>query len=198
MSSKLHKYIRDEEVAEEHWYHPTLVSNARAWAVKNQGMMRKGSKLLRDECEALNNRHWYELLDVTKDWTKGSWLYVTDEEKENIEAEKFFGFRQRLEKRYAWYIAYQLLKLEEVQDELEAIMLEDPNEKIYHNIRPSKETAIQKAHEANYYKRKMQAEKRYEDIIGKVTTWNTYFGTLEERGIKLDRDEEDEDHEADT
>lgn len=196
LSDKVHKYVRDEEVAEEHWYHPTVLSNARAWAVKNQGMVRKGTKALREEWESLATRQWFELLDVTKDWTKGSWLYVSDDDRVNIEAEKFFGFRQRLEKRYSWYFAYLMLKLEEVEKELEAILLEDPNDKIYHNIRPSKEAATVKAHEANHYKRKAAAEKLHQEIISKVTTWNTYFGTLEERGLDKEEQEESDDEGA--
>ena len=194
LSSKLHKYIRDEEVAEEHWNHESVLANANAWAVKNQGMVRKGTKNLREEWDSLAVRQWFELLDVTKDWTKGSWLYVSDEDKIDIAAEKFFGFRQRLEKRYSWFFAYLMLKLEEVEKEMEAILLEDPNDKVYHNIRPSKETATQKAHEAKYYKRKAAAEKLHQEIVQKVTIWNTYFGTLEERGLDQNQDEEESDN----
>lgn len=182
-NEKVHKYIRDEEVSAEYWTNANELSLARAWATKNQGLMRSGRKYIIDESESLSTRQWFEILDVTKDFTKGSWLYVTPEEKQNISAEKFFGFRQRLEKRYAWLNAYILKKFEETTMELDAIRLEDPNEKIYHNIRPSKATAIQKAHEANYYKRKAEVEKAYELLSDKISKWNTYFGTPEERGL---------------
>jgi hypothetical protein len=182
-NSVLYGFIRDAEVAAEHFVNGNVVIKAKAWAAKNQGLMRKGMSQLQSESEALSVRQWFELIDVTQDFQKGSYLYVTEEDKLNIVSEKFYGFRQRLEKRYAWLIAYYMKRYDELSADLEAILLEDPNMKVYHNIRPSKESAIQKAHEQRYYNKKKSTEAKHQQIAQKIALWNTYFGTPEERGL---------------
>ena len=77
-------------------------------------------------------------------------------------------------------------RYDELSAELEAILLEDPNMKVYHNIRPSRESAIQKAHEQKYYNKKKSTEAKHQQIAQKIALWNTYFGTPEERGLKLE------------
>jgi hypothetical protein len=182
-NSNLFQYIRDTETANDYAVTPATLVKAKCWAVKNQGLMKKGLQQLAAESESLSNRQWFELVDVTQDFQKGSYLYVTEEDKKNIISEKFFGFRQRLEKRYSWLFAYYMKRFNETTTELEELLLEDPSMKVYHRIRPSQESAIQKAHETAYFKRKQKAEENYATLTHKLSQWNTYFGSAEERGL---------------
>jgi hypothetical protein len=183
----LHKYIRDPETAQEYEVQPIIASRARAWGVKNQGLYNKGMERLRAENESQATRQWFELEDVTQNFVKGSYLYTSPEQRANPSTDKFAGFRDRLEKRYSWIIAYLMKSFDETSAELQAISLEDPSLKTMHNIRPSKALAITIAKEKEHAKRKADAENKHAMLANKIATWNTYFGTLEERGIQVNQ-----------
>jgi hypothetical protein len=181
----LYNYIRDPETAKEFEVQPIVASRARAWGVKNQGLFQKGMERLRAENDSQATRQWFELEDVTQNFVKGSYLYTTPEQKATPSTDKFAGFRDRLEKRYSWMIGYLLKSLDEVTAELHAISLEDPSTKTMHKVRPSKALAIVIAKEKEYAKRKTDAENKHAMLANRIATWNTYFGTLEERGIQV-------------
>lgn len=183
-NEKLHKYIRDPETAKEYEVIPITASRARAWGVKNQGLFNKGLERLRAENDSQATRHWFEIEDVTQNFIKGSYLYTTPEQKANPATDKFAGFRDRLEKRYSWMIAYLMKSFDEVTAELQAIYLEDPSTKTMHKMRPSEAQAMIIAREKEYNKRKSDAETKHAMLANKIATWNTYFGSLAERGLE--------------
>ena len=150
--------------------------NAKCWAMRNQGLYRSGVSAVNAENLSTCNRSWRELKDLTMDFTKGSYFHLPQECKDDPSLDRFAGFRDRLEKRFAWLLGYLYHRQVERTNDLEALQTKDPSEKVHHNIRPSELKKYEKSLEDEWLKAKFAAEEELSEVMRKIAIWKTYFG----------------------
>jgi hypothetical protein len=172
--------VENEEMAVDLYPGLDNIYNAKSWALRNQGMFRSGMKIIEAEYASRATRNWNEFKDLTLDFTKGSYFHTTPEMRANpASLDRFSGFRDRLEKKFAWLLGYLYYRQGEFVKTLESLQTKDPSERILHNIRPSELKSHELKLEKEWLQGKAEAEKGLGEIIQKITTWKTYFGPRE-------------------
>ena len=152
--------------------------------MKNQGLLRTGLTKVREDHELRAVSDWKEFNRLTDQLKKGSYLFVTDEAKEDLSLDRFLGFRSRMRKKYSWLHGYFHKHKADVEAQLQELLVLDPTEKVYHNVRPSEEKEIKHKDEREFLKKKRALETDYAETVGKISAWNSYFGPQAEEVIE--------------
>lgn len=173
---KISQFIPNAEVAEETYPGLDSIYCARSWGLLNQGLFRAGVKSIRDDYQSKATRNFNELVDLTNNFTKGSAMNMTPEMIENPSLDRFYVFRQRLHKRFAWLIGYLYKKQQDVLEELQDLANDDPAVKVFYNVRPSEKDALQKKMISKHLRRKRDLEKAQEETFLRISALNTFFG----------------------
>jgi len=168
-------YIQDEEIRLEHAANPKLIYHAFCWGSKNQGMLRKGKETFRKECLERYHKDWNELIVATEHFKKGSAFAVVLDDQGN---DRFLGFRNRIQSKLAWLYGFMCREREVILKELEDHEKSDPLYKVLHRVRPSRKDEIVDQMERQFLKTKGELQKRLDDVLTKLSAWNTYFGTV--------------------
>ena len=174
--------MEDIEQASELYPGVENIYNAKSWGLRNQGMYRHGLKMVGQEYQSRSVRNWTELRELTLDFTKGSYFGLTDEMKTHPALDRFKGFRERLEKKFAWLLGYYYYRQADGIKRLEELLTKDPSERILHNIRPTELKAYEKKLEKDFLTEKVTLEKDLAETLQKITVWKTYFGQHETIG----------------
>jgi len=172
--------MEDQEAGQEIYPGLEKIYNAKSWGLRNQGLYRSGLKTIEAEYASRATRNWNELKDLTLDFTKGSYFSLTEEMKANETLDRFKGFRDRLEKKFAWLIGYLYYRQSEYIKNIESLKTKDPSERILHNIRPTELKQYEMKLEKDWLNEKAKNELGLSEIIQKIASWKTYFGTHEE------------------
>jgi hypothetical protein len=168
------KWILDEAAYEEAAQKEKDVLNANAWAVKHQGLFRKGKKMISAEYGAAEAKLWHSVTNETDKWRKGSAALVV-----MGEADRFKGFRDRLAAKYAWLHGYLCKQQSAYWTDLERLELEDPLGQIVHRVRPSELERHVKTVDGAFVDRQRKLSEAYADVTARLATWNGYFNTEE-------------------
>jgi hypothetical protein len=171
--------MEDQEGAAELYPGAENFYNAKCWGMRNQGLFRAGLAQVNAENLSRSNRNWRELKDLTVDFTKGSYFHLEQEARDDPSLDRFAGFRDRLEKRFAWLLGYLYSRQVQRQNDLEALQTRDPSEKVHHNIRPSELALFEKRLEEEWLREKAEAEEELGQVMKKISVWKTYFGNKE-------------------
>ena len=174
------RYVKDQEVLTE--LKPTKQKHlmAKCWGIRNQGLLRAALEAFNHENDQLHIRLWNELEDASERFTKGSYLYLSDEAKKNVKQDRFFGFRARLQNKYDWLHAYVLRQRDACIEHLKKLEMDDPMYKVQHRVRPSVAEKFQRANERKFLEAKAGTEDKLRDKLNKISCWNTYFGLASE------------------
>jgi hypothetical protein len=182
------KYITEESVLKEFGVSEMDRLNATCWGTRNQGLLRAAREVLYVEKASVANRQWNEFADQSGNFTKGSYLYLSEEAKSNSSLDRFFGFRARLKSKFAWLSGYLLKRKAEVMKQLSDLDLIDPLYHVEHNIRPSEAERHRRETDRKFVTVKKAAELTLADILSKLSTWNTYFGIVEVEKVNSNED----------
>jgi hypothetical protein len=87
----------------------------------------------------------------------------------NPALDRFQGFRDRLAKKFAWYLGYLSYRQGEYLKMLESLKTKDPSERILHNIRPSELKSYERKLEKDWLTEKAEAESGLCEVIEKMT-----------------------------
>jgi hypothetical protein len=98
--------IRDEEVKATNVFDHVVYFNARCWGMRNQGLLRGATKKLRAKHATMATKLWVDLEAQTDSFRKGSYLLTPAEIRDSSSLDRFFGFRARLENKFAWLFGY--------------------------------------------------------------------------------------------
>ena len=171
--------MTDPELQENTHPGDEILFNARAWSMLNQGVFRMQMAALRHEMGLKANRLHLEFQDLTENFVKGSFFTTSDEAKEDPSLDRFFGFRKRLEGKFAWLYSFCIMRQEELMLDLENIQHEDPAQKSFHNIRPSHRKKFEFVAEKKFQNERSKMEEDLAEVLEKLNMWNTYFGPPE-------------------
>jgi hypothetical protein len=153
-----------------------MLHNAKAWSMLNQGVFRKQMAATRHEMGQKAIRLYAELESLTESFVKGSFFTTSDEAKADPSLDRFFGFRKRLENKFAWFYSFCVLRQEELMKDLENIQNEDPAQKSFHNIRPSRRRKFEFVAEKKFQNDRAKLEEELQEVLDRLNVWNTYFG----------------------
>jgi hypothetical protein len=165
-----------QEFLDEYNINPKILLNAFAYRMLNQGMYSKGQILYKAETDTEFGKLWTELQNQTDSWTKGSALISGG--GMNEDTDRFMGFRLRLYAKYVWLILFLLRSRDLIIDSLTKSAINDPIYKIKHRVRPSQYNKVSDEIESNFLNEKLSLEKQLQDVMSKITCWNTYFGVI--------------------
>lgn len=188
-NEEVSKYIVDPEVYKEYSQEPDQYFSARCWGLLNQGLLRGARETVTRERNATLKRMWNELEVATEEFRKGSYLYTPEEMKYTPSKDRFVGFRNRLSNKYGYLYGCLLMQANDLWKEMENLEVNDPLTKVAHNIRPSEAEQKERMEADNYIKEKNAAENAYNEVSSKLSIWNTYFGTEEEKQYYIDNPE---------
>lgn len=173
------RMMRDEEAAAEHIFEPAVYFNAKCWGMRNVGLLRGATKVIKAQHASTAYKLWLELEAVTEKFRKGSYLLTPPDIRDSSAQDRFFGFRARLENKFAWLFGYLTKMHFEHFAELESLDINDPYGRVEHNIRPTKRDRIMQQTEEGFLRQKKQVEIALGEIINKLSSWNSYFGKRE-------------------
>jgi hypothetical protein len=177
------QYIQDEEVRAEHEVAPKELLNAQCWATRNQGMVRKGRGTLTAQYQSDVSKQWAELTLVTEGFQKGSVLFSSQQpltlDEQGQPVDRFLGFRRRLMNKYAWLYGYLCLQQASLCKEIADLAMVDPIDKVLHRVRPSQLEQVKRAREDEFQAQRRKLDAQLEGVIGKLASWNTYFGLVD-------------------
>ena len=138
-SNGISKFIRDEAVAAEMVHTEREVLNANCWGVKNQGMLRKGRTRLFAEYKTTSDKMWLNISNESDHFRKGSIVLIQSSGTED----RFQGFRDRLQAKYAWLYGYLCSTQATLWAKLEDMEHNDPIGKVLHRVRPSEREKVE-------------------------------------------------------
>jgi hypothetical protein len=183
-SDAVRPYILDPEVSAEYEVAPKELLNAQAWTTLHQGMVRKARQTLTAQYQANITKQWAELLVLTENFQKGSFLLSRSQPQTFDEAgepvDRFLGFRNRLGNKFAWMYGYLCLKQVTLSQEIADLALVDPFEKVLHRVRPSQLDQVKRAREDDYQAQRRQLDAQLETVVSRIAAWNTYFGLVQD------------------
>ena len=168
--------MSDEEAAAEHIFEPIVYFNAKCWGMRHVGLLRGATKLIRAQHASTAYKLWLELDTVTENFRKGSYLLTPADIRDSSSADRFYGFRSRLENKFAWLFGYLTKTHFELYAEMEALDTNDPHGRVVHNVRPTQRERVQQKTEDAFLKSKKALEQQLGDIINKLSSWKSYFG----------------------
>lgn len=181
-NSVLYQYVTDEETLAACTPDPKHILAANCWGLKNQGLLRKGRELLRTENMNNIGKQWNELLLNTENFQKGHIMLAVSKTLPNgdvVVEDRFVGYRARLMSKFAWMYAYFCKQREDLIKDIADHNMNDPIEKVHHNIRPSEREKVIQEMEDNFLNTRKKLEETLAQVIEKITSWNTYFGLQE-------------------
>jgi hypothetical protein len=185
-SDAVRLYILDPEVSAEYEVAPKDLLNAQAWTTLHQGMVRKARQTLTAQYQSNSNKQWAELLVLTENFQKGSFLLSRSQPQTFDEAgepvDRFLGFRNRLANKFAWMYGYLCLRQVTLTQEIADLALVDPFEKVLHRVRPSQLEQVKRAREDEYQAQRRQLDAQLETVVSRIAAWNTYFGLVQDYG----------------
>lgn len=189
MNNDISYYILDADVQKEYVAETKDLLNANCWSVKNQGMLRKGKEQLTAEYKKNLTRQWSDLLLQTDKFQKGSILLSTTPSGASSGSshdegasggahatDRFAGFRNRLANKFAWMHGYLCYRQACVVKEMEKLEMDDPLNKVHHRVRPSEFDKVDREREEGFLKKRAAMEAEYQELVERITAWNTYFG----------------------
>jgi len=124
-------------------------------------------------------KQWNELLLNTENFQKGHIMLATSKTLptgEVVIEDRFIGYRARLQSKFAWMYAYFWKEKNDLIKQITDHNMDDPIEKIFHNIRPTERERILLELEDNFMNKRKSLELQLSQVIEKITLWNTYFG----------------------
>lgn len=183
-NTSIAKYILDADVKKDFETNPLKLFQASCFATRNQGITRKSIESLRETASKEAARCWQEVLVQTEDFRKGSYLMLTEAQRLDHKQDRFFGFRNRLLNKYAWFYGYLMKRHEELAGEMRIVDDKDPTKKSTHRIRPSELRKIILSKENDFLQFKRTTDQALKDVIDKLTKWNSYFGVVS--AVELD------------
>lgn len=175
------KYITVESVAAEYSVEPEVHFGAQAYVSKNIGLARAARQLVFKEMNNTMTIAFKELEHITEQFTKGSYLLTEQSAKFDSNKDRFAGFRDRLEQKYAPLYGHLLKRQQDIWDNMEDLKAVNPMDHNWHNLRPTKAEKIIRGAEKQFLKDKADFESVYDSVLTQLTSWNTYFGSEEER-----------------
>jgi phage FluMu protein Com len=175
-SNTIAELITDEECRKEHEQNKFVYFNAHCFQIRNQGLVRAAMAKLLVEQAANAHRMWGELETATENFRKGSYLFVTQEARENVSQDRFYGFRARLLKKFAWLYGYLCYRQIELVKDVNSFESRDPYGKVFHNVRPSEHKKVMREKFEEFKDFRGEVETGLKEIFSKLSVWNTYFG----------------------
>jgi hypothetical protein len=172
-STNGNQMINEEVMVEFSSINPKMLLNAYCYRILNQGMYEKGLAMYNSELANAFSKGWSDFILQTENCTKGSALVVVYDETGN---DRFYGFRLRLLNKLLMAYAYLCRRQDYLINRLYQLNLNDPIFKIKYRIRPSQFDKITGEIETNFVTEKLNVELQLQDIIHKLSVWNTYFG----------------------
>lgn len=175
------KYITVASVASEYSTNPEEYFGAKSYISKNVGMARAARELVQKDMYTQQKRSFDELAHTTELFIKGSYLLTEEAQKYDPTKDRFSGFRDRLEQKYALLYGYLLKRQQDIWDNMEDLKASNPMEHNWHNLRPTKADKIIRDAEDKYLKEKAGMEASYDEIFQMLNSWHTYFGSWDEK-----------------
>eukprot|EP01041_Mallomonas_annulata_P000411 gene411-745_t len=172
----LSKLILNEAVGKKLWAGMEAYSKARSWGTRNQGLLRTGTRIVQEEHTKMAVTQWNDLLRITEKFKKGSYLYLSEEQHMDPSLDRFYSFRQRQLRRFAWLYGYLVKHRDNMEAAIRDHDVVNPHGKIQHNMRPSeaKETREQEIKDHRVELNELETE--YSEAISKLSMWHSYFG----------------------
>ncbi len=166
-----------QEFVNEYTMNSKMLVNAYAYRMLNQGMYSKGLTMFMTECQANFLKQWNDLLLQTDQWQKGNAMMFGSDEAGN---DRFYGFRVRLYTKFVFLIIFLYRQKDCIIEKLSVLAMKDPIYKIKHRVRPSQLQQVSEEVEMNYLTEKLNLETQLQDVMVKISMWNTYFGIVSE------------------
>ena len=172
----LSKLIADEDMKEELAVTPDQYMRAKCWGLRHQGLLKAAKAKIDLKNDKQLETLWPELEQVTDTWRKGAYTSLTPAQIKDHKLDRFYGFRERLLNKYAWVYGHLNRMYLELFAETETFDSADPMGKVIYGIRPSEFEKYKRNIEDAFLKHKIHVQTTLTDVVGKLGTWNTYFG----------------------
>ena len=187
----LSRLVKDDELARGLWSGIDAYSMAKSWGIRNQGLLKTATRIVREEHDSSAAAQWKDLSHQTEQFTRGSYLLLPESAREDPSQDRFVGFRNRLRRKFAWLRGYLQKHQADMASALNDLMLSDPSLKLQHNVRPSEAEELRISEEKAFKKAKRQAEEAYAETMEKISTWNSYFGPMSDEAVFMEAEDVD-------